>query len=390
MKKYPSDDYLHLVIMFNSEPEKALQIGETIIKKKSKLAPTYNMLGYLYMARDDMAKAEAHFNKYIALRPDLANPYDSKADFMMRTGKLEEAAQLYEKAAALGMTDAKHRAEAARAQLKFPKPSDSDATTIKEIIASCFDASGKGNVDELLKDYSEQSIDIMGDQRANVGLPNIRKRFSNMFRDGSFAKISFSIESLNGTGPIAVAYTKNQFVWTESATEKETERKNTSIYLLRKNQDGKWKILANHYYGWNEDAPPISADDRASINKILAGWEAALKPGEELSAKNFDAFSALHSPQAIEIFSNQISNIGLPNLRARWEYFTGARMETNSLNLLGIEGIGRRAVAWGIGNQNFYIKDSQELTKNQFPWAMILTKEKDDTWRILATHWGAD
>lgn len=62
----------------------------------------------------------------------------------------------------------------------------------------------------------------------------------------------------------------------------------------------------------------------------------------------------------------------------------------NSLGPLGIEGRGRRAVAWGIANQNFYPKDSDELRKHQFPWAMILTKEKDDTWRILAIHWGVD
>jgi hypothetical protein len=45
------------------------------------------------------------------------------------------------------------------------------------------------------------------------------------------------------------------------------------------------------------------------------------------------------------------------------------------------------AVAWRIANQNFYMKASKELIKRQYPWAMILTKEKDDAWRILAMHW---
>ncbi len=390
IKKYPSDYYLHLWIMLNnSDPERAIQIGETIIRKKSKFAPAYNLLGYSYMNKNDMAQAEARFDKYLSLRPDLANPHDSKADFMMRAGKMQEAAQLYEKAASLGMPDANLRAEKARARLKFPGLSDNDATTIKQIITSCFEASKKSNVDEMLKDYSDQSIDIMGTQRVNVGLPNLRKRFSDMFQDGSFAKINFTIESVNGTGPIALAYTKNEFIWKESASGNENERKNTSIYLMRKDAEGKWKILANHYYGWIEDAPPISDDDRTGINKLLAGWDAGLKPGEELSAKHFDAFSALYSGQAIEIFPDQLSNIGLPNLRSRWDQFTGTKMETNSLGVLGVEGLGRRAIAWGIGNQNFYLKDSKELQKLQFPWAMILTKEKDDAWRILAFHWGS-
>lgn len=389
IKKYRSDYYLHLMVMFATQGEaRAVEIGENIVKRNPKFAPVYNLLGYEYMAKNDMVRAEASFDKYIALRPDLHNPYDSKGDYMMRVGKTEEAIALYEKAVTLGMISSATKAEEARAFLKFPKPSDSDATTIKAIISSCFEASKKSNVDELLKDYSEQSIDILGTQRANVGLPNIRKRFSNLFREGSFAKINFTIESVNGTGPIAVAYTKNEFVWKESASGNETERKNTSIYLMRKNQDGKWKILVNHYYGWNEDAPLISADDRTSINMVLAAWDAALKPGEELSVKHFDALSALYSGQAIEIFPDQLSNIGLPNLRSRWDQYTGTKMETNSLGALGVEGLGRRAIAWGIGNQNFYLKDSKELQKLQFPWAMILTKEKDDAWRILAFHWG--
>lgn len=391
IKKYPRDYYLHLWVMFtHTDKDRAIAIGENIAKRNPKFSPVYNFLGYLYMDKNDMGKAEGNFDKYISLRPELANVYDSKGDYMIRTGKTEEAIELYEKASSLGMAPSKVKAERAKAQLKFPKPSDSDAAAIKEIINASFEAATKSDVDALLKDYSEQSIEIFGNQRANVGLLSIRKRISDMFRGGSFVNLNFTVESVNGTGPIAVAYTKNEFVWKDFASENETPRKNHSIYMLRKNQDGKWQILANHFYGWNEDAPPISADDRASINKVLAAWDEAIKAGEELSAKNFDAFSAQYSQQAIEIFSNQISNIGLANLRARWEGFTGAKMETNSLGMLGVEGLGRRAIAWGIGNQSFYPKDSRELQKFQFPWAMILTKEKDDAWRILAIHWGAE
>lgn len=391
IKKYPRDYYLHLWVMFtHTDKDRAIAIGENIAKRNPKFSPVYNFLGYLYMDKNEMAKAEGNFDKYISLRPELANVYDSKGDYMMRAGKTEEAIELYEKASSLGMAPSKVKAERARAQLKFPRPSDSDAAAIKEIINAAFEGARKSDVDELLKHYAEQSIDMLGNQRVHVGLANIRKRFSTMFLEGSFINLNFTLEHVNGTGPIAVAYTKNEFVWKDFASENETPRKNNSIYLLRKNPDREWKILANHYYGWNEDAPPLSADDRASINKVLAAWDDAIKPGEILSAKNFDAFSAQYSQQAIEIFSNQISNIGLANLRARWEGFTGARMETNSLGMLGVEGFGRRAVAWGIGNQSFYPKDSRELQKFQFPWAMILTKENDDAWRILTIHWGAE
>lgn len=388
IKKYPSDDYLHLMIMFNSEPERALQIGETIIKKKPKFAPAHNLLGYVYMNQNELAKAQQHFDTYISLRPDLANPYDSKADFMMHTGKIAEAVALYEKAASLGMTGASLRAEAARARLKFPEPPENEMDNMKAMIRGAFEASKMSDADALVRDYSEHAIQIFRDQRANVGLPNVRRWVAGMFTYGSFAKHDFSIEGIHGTGPIAVAYGKNNAAWKPSQGEAGEEHEGNMIYMFRKSQEGKWKILVDHFY----DASPVafSEEDEASIRAVLTRWENSLPLGEEATAKTLEAFSVQYSQQAIEIFTNQFSNIGLPNLRARWENFSGVTTQRNSLGTLGVEGLGRRAVAWGIANQNFSSKGSEELEKFEFPWAMIFTKEKDDMWRILVIHWGAD
>lgn len=388
IRKYPSDDYLHLVMMFNSEPERAMQIGEAIIKKKPKFAPAHNLLGYVYMNQNDLAKAQQHFDTYISLRPDLANPYDSKADFMMRTGKIADAAALYEKAASLGMPGASLRAEAARARLKFPEPLEKEKDNMKAMILGSFEASKKSDADGLVRDYSEHCVQIFGDQRANVGLPNVRKGVVGMFTYGSFAKHDFSIEGVHGTGPIAVAYGKNHRIWKPSAGEAAGEQNGNMIYMFRKTTDGSWKILVDHFY--DAESVAFSGEDKTSIEQLIRNWETSLTLGEVATNKTLDRFSAQYSQQAIEIFSNGISNIGLPNLRARWENFAGVTTERNSLGTLGVEGLGRRAVAWGIANQNFSSKDSEELQKYEFPWAMIFTKEKDDRWRILVIHWGAD
>lgn len=388
MKKYPSDDYLHLIIMFNSEPERALQIGETIIKKKPKFAPAHNLLGYVYMNKNDLAKAQQHFDTYISLRPDLANPYDSKADFMMHTGKITDAAALYEKAASLGMPGASARAESARARLKFPEPAENEKENMKAMIHGSFEASKKSDADGLVRDYSEQCVQIFGDQRANVGLPNVRRGVAVMFTYGSFAKHDFSIEGVHGTGPIAVAYGKNQSIWKPSGGEAAEEQEGNMIYMFRKGTDGNWKIIVDHFY--ESDPSPFSEEDESSIRTVLTNWEKSLTPGEVATSKTIDAFAAQYSKQAIEVFSNLVSNIGLPNLYARWENFIGSKTEINSLGTLGVEGIGRRAVAWGIANQKFYFNGSQEAQEFRFPWAMILTKEKDDVWKILVLHWGAD
>jgi ketosteroid isomerase-like protein len=391
IKKYPSDYYLQLWIMFNNNDRiRAIEIGENIVKHKPKFAPVYNLLGYYYMDENNMAKAEANFNKYMALRPNLHNVYDSKGDFMMRIGKIEEAIPLYEKAASMGMSASAAKAESARARIKFPAPSDEEATSMKNMILASLEAVKKSDVDAALENFSEHSVEIFANQRVNVGLPNLRKRVSNMFKNGSFTKEDYTIKGINGAGPIAVAYGNNDFIWKESASGKETERRENAIFMLRKQSDGDWQILATHFYGPDGETAPISSDDRASINELLSRWNKFATKDEATTEKNLDALSSLYSQQAIEIFPGQISNVGIANLRARWDLFLGFTMETNSLGALGIEGLGRRAVAWGIASQNFYPKDSQELQKHQFPWAMILTKEKDDIWRILAFHWGAD
>lgn len=388
LKKYPSDDYLHLMIMFNSEPEPAFRIGEGLIKRKPKFAPAHNLLGYLYMAKNDMVKAEEHFNKYISLRPDLANPYDSKGDFLMTAGKTEEAIQQYEKAASLGMTSSQAKAERAKAQLKFPKPSSDDVSTITGILTAAFDAAKQSDVDKMVKDFSGQNVEILEDQRASVGLPNLRKRFIMMYEHGVFEKQMFDIEAVVGSGPIAAAYGRNDFAWKESASGNVTAHTNNMIFLLHKQKDGAWKIIADHFYDGTQDNMPLSSDDKTSINKVLAKWDAALEPGQQLTEKHLEAFAAQYSPQAIEIFPDQLSNVGLPNLKARWEQINVDRMKTNKLNPLGVEGLGRKAIAWGIANQGVYEKGTGTLYEFEFPWVMILTKEKDDTWKILAIHWG--
>jgi len=58
----------------------------------------------------------------------------------------------------------------------------------------------------------------------------------------------------------------------------------------------------------------------------------------------------------------------------------------NSFATIGAEGFSKRAVAWGIGDHSNYSNGSDKLSQYLFPWAMILTKESDDQWRILVYH----
>ena len=391
VKKYPKDHHLQLWIMFHlNDRDRSMEIGEAIIKRNPKFAAAYNLLGYFYMDKNDMARAEAHFNKYIALKPDLANPYDSKADYFMRIGKIEDAIPLYEKALAMGMKQSAQKAQRAKAMMKFPKPSEEDQSKIKQLIPSSIEAYEKGSVDQLVKDYSEHALKIWGNQIVTAGLPSVRRQLSNFFQSGTYTKFEGSVGAIQGTGPIAVTCGTIESVRKQSSTGTETTRQENVIYLLRKSKDGAWRILADHFYEGHPSEGVISAEDTHSIRRLIDTWDKSLTAGEVMTDEHLENTGALYSQQAIEIFGNETSNIGLANIRARWENFKGTEMKTNTLGVIGIEGIGRRAVAWGIANQSFYWKDSKSLLEFQFPWAMILTKEKDDNWRILVLHWGAD
>src|SRR5690349_21486593 len=70
LKKYPKDLYLQILIMFeHSDKGRAIEIGENVVKRNPKFSPAYNLLGYAYMEKNDLQKAEMNFNKYISLRP---------------------------------------------------------------------------------------------------------------------------------------------------------------------------------------------------------------------------------------------------------------------------------------------------------------------------------
>ena len=58
----------------------------------------HNILGYAYHAEGDKAKAKAHFEKYLELRPDGYNAYDSMAEHHYNEGDMENALAYYKKA----------------------------------------------------------------------------------------------------------------------------------------------------------------------------------------------------------------------------------------------------------------------------------------------------
>ena len=395
LTKYPKDAYLNLWIMFNhGDPKRRTEIGEMIIKRNPKFAPAYNMLGYAYMEQGNLEKAEANFNKYLSLSPNLANAYDSKADYLMRAGRIEEAITLFEKASEMGMAPSKGRAEVARTKLKYPEPSDDDKQKIKDIVAASTAAHVTGDADEVLKNYAEQSIELYPSQVVNAGRANIRTRLKGLFNGISFTKLETSLDSIQGAGPIALAWGTTKAEFKSKYDGSLNEGTGHDIFLFRKQDDRQWKILAHHWVTNDVGVTRQPANDSSEIRQLIDKWSFCIKPGGVFTDEHVENLAAIYSPQAVDIYPNLQSNIGRANHYLRWEgfkgitwaQFTDLTFDVNSFATIGAEGFAQRAVAWGIGDHTHYAKGSDKVSQFLFPWAMILTKEKDGKWRILVYH----
>lgn len=98
--------------------EAGLDYSQKLAELSPKYAPNYNTMGYIYMEKKEMDKAKAALENYIAFAPKESNAYDSMAEFYMNNKEYAKSAEYYDKSAAMGIADAKERADKARAMVK--------------------------------------------------------------------------------------------------------------------------------------------------------------------------------------------------------------------------------------------------------------------------------
>lgn len=95
------DKYLYhsiCFLLFRKNPSLAIKAGKKSIEIDKDYGSGYNILGYAYINNNEFDKANKAFDNFIRCEPENANPYDSKADLMLRLGNYEEALKLKQKA----------------------------------------------------------------------------------------------------------------------------------------------------------------------------------------------------------------------------------------------------------------------------------------------------
>lgn len=102
----------------DKDADTALEYAQKLAELRPKCAPNYNVLGYLNMQMQQMDQAKSAFEKYIALAPKEPNAYDSMGEYYMNAKDYAKSAEYYDRAAKLGLADAKGRADKARSMVK--------------------------------------------------------------------------------------------------------------------------------------------------------------------------------------------------------------------------------------------------------------------------------
>ncbi len=89
-----------------------------LLELRPEYGGAYNSLGYNYMDLEEMDKAKAALEKYLELAPNEPNAYDSMGEYYMVTKDYAKSVEYYDRAVAMGMEEAKERAEKARAAMQ--------------------------------------------------------------------------------------------------------------------------------------------------------------------------------------------------------------------------------------------------------------------------------
>ena len=100
LERYPTSDSAYYIIaqIYRNDladPEEAIAWFRKLIEVNPYFKPAYNALAYAYEQVGDLHNAIWAINEYIALAPDEANPYDSRADLYAYNGKIDEAMESY-------------------------------------------------------------------------------------------------------------------------------------------------------------------------------------------------------------------------------------------------------------------------------------------------------
>ena len=95
----PDDPLIRSWYAFWQKPKMAIDILKSAWDRNPSNMAVNTVLGYKYMAINNLEKAKQHFEISLRVHPDVANAYDSYGDYLLRVGDSAKAKEMFLKAA---------------------------------------------------------------------------------------------------------------------------------------------------------------------------------------------------------------------------------------------------------------------------------------------------
>lgn len=135
--------------------------------------------------------------------------------------------------------------------VEAPDTTAADIAAIGVVVRELDEACSAGDVDRAMAQYADDAVEMPANEPVVVGKPAIRARTANnaeIYDDDLMS----TVEDVQISGELAFARVRYAEAWTLKAARTTTSVVGKSVFVLRRQADGSWKIET---LIWNFDAP---------------------------------------------------------------------------------------------------------------------------------------
>lgn len=128
-----------------------------------------------------------------------------------------------------------------------PPLTAADEVAIRAALEEWCAAALAGDLERWSSVYSPQGIEVFESGQSNVSRANIAVRVRGFFANGKFTRCVNNVSAIQGTGNTAVMVHAMEQDWVNTESQQATKYAYNNWTLLKKETDGKWRILVTHW-----------------------------------------------------------------------------------------------------------------------------------------------
>ena len=129
----------------------------------------------------------------------------------------------------------------------FPAITDQDVAGIRTMFGDLGESNVMEDLGAVMDCYVDQAVEIFPNQVSIVGKANIRSRIQAVHASYDWPSCAFSAMEIEGFGSVAVAWGACASSYRAQGATEEVTLNQPFVTMLRKQNNGSWKILAMHW-----------------------------------------------------------------------------------------------------------------------------------------------